>query len=48
MFEHMDPKDRARYMLQKKIQEKAQMAALLSRLQSLRHQTAMQVIQNIK
>ncbi len=48
MIQLMDPKDRARYLLQKRIQEKAEMAVLLSQLQSLRHQTAMSVINNIR
>jgi hypothetical protein len=48
MIQLMDPKDRARYLLQKRIQEKAEMAVLLSRLQTIRHQTAMSVINNIR
>lgn len=48
MIQMMDPKDRARFLLQKRIQEKAEMAVLLSQLQSLRHQTAMSVINNIR
>jgi hypothetical protein len=48
MIALMDPKDRARYLLQKKMQEKAEMAALLSQLQGLRHQAAMQTINNIR
>ena len=48
MIQLMDPKDRARYLLQKRISEKAEMAVLLSQLQSLRHQTAMSVINNIR
>ncbi len=48
MIQLMEPKDRARYLLQKRIQEKAEMAVLLSQLQSLRHQTAMSVINNIR
>ena len=48
MIQAMDPKDRARYLLQKRIQEQAEMAVLLSQLQSLRHQTAMSVINNIR
>ena len=48
MIQLKDPKDRARYVLQKRIQEKAEMAVLLSQLQALRHQTAMSVINNIR
>jgi hypothetical protein len=48
MIAQMDAKDRARYLLQKRIQEKAEMAVLLSQLQSLRHQTAMSIINNIR
>jgi hypothetical protein len=48
MINLMDPKDRARYLLQKRIQEKAEMAVLLSQLQALRHQTAMSIINNIR
>jgi hypothetical protein len=40
--------DRADSLLQKRIDEKAQMAVLLSQLQSLRHQTAASVINNIR
>jgi hypothetical protein len=48
MLAMMDPKDRARYLLQKKMQEKAEMAALCSNLQGLRHQCAMTTIGNIR
>jgi hypothetical protein len=48
MIELMDPKDRARYLLQRRIQEKAETATLLSQIQSLRHQTAMSIINNIR
>ncbi|HZH03105.1 MAG TPA: hypothetical protein VEY30_04915 [Myxococcaceae bacterium] len=48
MINLMDPKDRARYLLQKRVQEKAEMAVLLSQLQALRHQTAMSMINNIR
>jgi tetratricopeptide (TPR) repeat protein len=48
MLNAMDPKDRARYLLQRRINEKAEMAELLSQLQELRHQTAMSVINNIR
>ncbi|AGZ42474.1 hypothetical protein AFR_21010 [Actinoplanes friuliensis DSM 7358] len=46
--ELMDPKNRARYLLQKRIEEKGEMAVLLSQLQSQRHRTAMSVINNIR
>jgi hypothetical protein len=48
MINLMHPQDRNRYLLQKRIQEKAEMGVLLSELQSLRHQTAMSVINNIR
>jgi len=48
MLAYMDPKDRARYLLQKKMQEKAEMAALCSNLQGLRHSCAQQIIGNIR
>ena len=48
MLALMDPSDRARYDLQARIQEQAQMAALLTQLQSLRHETALSVINNIR
>jgi hypothetical protein len=48
MLELMDPNDRARYLLQKRIQEKSEMSILLSQLQSLRHQTSISVINNIR
>lgn len=48
MVNLMEPKDRARYLLQKRIQEKAEMPVLISQLKSLRHQTAMSVISNIR
>ncbi|MEV4641128.1 hypothetical protein AB0J80_27680 [Actinoplanes sp. NPDC049548] len=48
MIRLMDPKDRARYLLRKRIQEKAEMAVLLSELQSLRHRTALAVIADIR
>src|SRR3954469_7891111 len=40
MLALMDPKDRARYLLQKRVQETAELGALLGQLQSLRHDTA--------
>ena len=48
MLALMSPSDRARYVLQERIQERAEMAALLSQLQSLRHETAMSAIDNIR
>lgn len=42
----MDPKDRARVLLQRRVQEKSEMAVLLSQLQALRHQTAMTLLPN--
>ena len=48
MLALMSPSDRARYVLQERIQERAEMAALLSQLQSLRHDTAMSAIDNIR
>jgi hypothetical protein len=44
MLALMSPSDRARYVLQ----ERAETAALLSQLQSLRHDTAMSAIDNIR
>ena len=44
----MSPSDRARYDLQARIQEQAQLAALLTQLQSLRHETGLSVINNIR
>ncbi|MEU3612499.1 hypothetical protein ABZ725_09330, partial [Streptomyces sp. NPDC006872] len=48
MLSLMDPKARARYLLQKRINEKEEMGVLLNQLQALRHQTAMSVINNIR
>lgn len=48
LLKTMEPKDRARYMLQKRMQEKSEITALLSNLQSMRHQAAMSVIGNIR
>jgi hypothetical protein len=44
----MDPKDRARYLLQKRMQEVSETAALLGSIAGVRHATAMQVINNIR
>jgi hypothetical protein len=44
----MDPSDRARYLLQRRIAEKAEAAALLSAVQRARHETAMSVIGSIR
>ena len=48
MIALMSPPDRARYLLQKQIQEKAELAAQVSRLQSLRHDAAKSLIDNIR
>lgn len=48
MIKMMDEKDRARYLLQKRMSEKAEMAVLLSQLQALRHQTALSQMRNIR
>ena len=48
MLELMDPKDRARYLLQKRIDSKADLSSSLSQLQALRHQQAMSVINDIR
>jgi hypothetical protein len=48
MIQLMGPQDRARYLLQKRSDEKTEMAVLLSQLQGLRHQAAMSVINNIR
>jgi hypothetical protein len=44
----MDPDDRARFLLQKRLQEKAEQAALLAELQAQRHEAALSVIDNIR
>ena len=48
MLALMDPSDRARYVLQARIQEQAEMAALLTQLQSHRHEAALSVINNVR
>lgn len=48
MIALMSPEDRARYLLAKRIDDKAEMAVLLSQLQSERHETGMSVINNIR
>jgi hypothetical protein len=48
MLAHLPAKDRNRYKVQKRLQEQAQMMGLLSQIQALKHQMAMQVIQNIR
>ena len=48
MIALMNPPDRARYLLQRQIQEKAELAARLSRLESLRHDAAKSLIDNIR
>ena len=47
MLAEMDPKDRNRYLLQKRMQEKAEIASLLSNLQKMRHDAAMAIISNM-
>ena len=44
----LDPDDRARFLLQKRIQQQAETASLLAQVQQLRHETAMSVINNIR
>jgi hypothetical protein len=44
----MDPEDRARYLLQKRMADEARMAALLAEVLAERHETAMSVIDNIR
>ncbi|MEU0394302.1 tetratricopeptide repeat protein [Streptomyces sp. NPDC006208] len=44
----MSPKDRARYLLQLRLNEEDEMGVLLTQLQALRHQTAMSIIDNIR
>lgn len=44
----LDPDDRARFLLQKRIQQKSEMASLVAQLQQLRDETAMSVINNIR
>lgn len=48
MYMEMTPKEKQRFMLQKKMQDHAEMVALLSQIQAMRHQMAMQVINNIR
>jgi hypothetical protein len=48
MAASLDPEDRARYLLQRKIEEQTELAAGLSQLQELRHQTATDIIDNIR
>jgi hypothetical protein len=44
----MEPKDRARILLQERINNRAEKEIMLSQLQALRHQTAMSIINNIR
>ncbi|MDT7581028.1 MAG: hypothetical protein QOK35_2292 [Pseudonocardiales bacterium] len=44
----MDPKDRARFLLQKRLAEQAETAAMLSNLQAIRHEAALSVIRDIR
>jgi hypothetical protein len=48
MLNAMSPADRARYALEHRMQSKAEMALLLPQLRSLRHQTEMSVINDIR
>jgi hypothetical protein len=48
MLGRMEPKDRARYLLQMKMQEKAELAALVVNLQALRNQNSMKIISNVR
>ena len=43
-----DPDAAHRFLLQKNLQERAELAALLSQVQQLRHETAMSVINSIR
>ena len=44
----LDPDDRARFLLQKQVQQRAELAALVSQIAELRHQTAMDVVNSIR
>jgi hypothetical protein len=44
----MEPQDRARYLLQKRITDKARTTILLAQLQNARHVAAMRVITGIR
>ena len=44
----LDPRDRARFLLQKRIQEQAEIASLLSQVHQLRHDTAISVVNGIR
>jgi hypothetical protein len=44
----LDPDDRARFLLQKRLQQRAELASLVSQIAELRHQTAMDVINSIR
>lgn len=48
LLAQMDPSDRARFVLQKRIQQNSERAALLSELAKLRHETAISIISNIR
>lgn len=48
MLSEMEPKDANRYLLQKRMQEKSEISALLSNLQNMRHQMAMSIIGNMR
>ena len=44
----MDPDDRARYLLQERISETAQTAALLAQIQAKRHEAALSIINSMR
>jgi hypothetical protein len=44
----LDPEDRARFLLQKRMQQQAEIASLLAQIQQLRHQTAMNTINAVR
>lgn len=48
LLAQLDSSDQKRFLLQQGIQEKAELAALLSDLARLRHETAMSIINNIR
>jgi hypothetical protein len=48
LLAQLDPSDQQRILLQKRIQENAETAALLSELARLRHETAVSTINNIR
>ena len=48
LIAQLDPDDRARFLLQKQMQQRAEVATLVSQITELRHQTAMDVINSIR